>query len=1003
MSMRSTVESVTESTTETKPRKQSVNPLHSPLIVSGVVALLLAFFVGLLYYPLLFTNRVLAGGDIQLYFYPYRDYAAAALREGRIPLWNPYIFNGVPFLANPQAAVLYPLHWPLSWLPVTKQIYWSAALHTWLLGFGGYLLARRFALGTWASLTTALILAGSGFYGGLIGHINQMNGAAWLPWGLLVLQQMARERQSSKRTQAERKPAGRKASASAGSTSSVLDTWMPPLPIYHSILKNGTHFALVVALMILAGHTQTAYINLFGMGIWLVWQGVWQLPDWQLSMANLRRLGTAVTPVLLVYAIGVGLAILLSAAQLLPTLELSALGLRSGGLSYGDVSSFSLRPTRLPWTLLPTYGLLELGPIFGAGYTEFVGYVGLLGFLLAAVGAWRGRGMVRSMGLFFAALGLFLALGRWNPAYYLLYKLVPGFDLFRVPARWMMLYTLGMALLAGVGMEHVTQVPVGRMLRTSSHLFRYRLSLTYGSLVPAALVAILIVDLLAAAQALPHAHPTAPQAVYGVRTAPAHLLTDPVRATLDPAAMGRFLGMSTITFDPGDMADWQRVLRDSEPPQLDEAAFYDFVIGLKVQELLVPNLPLFWRVPAVDGFDGGVLPLQRYNKFLTLFVPSDRLVPDGRLREQVKIVPDANLLGLFNAQYVITDKVRDLWFDNVYYDRQIGAQLAMATPAITIEVPQPFAATHLDLIGYIDTDSSSLHEEQVIATVAVAADDGSVTQLALTAGSATGAHFAGPRLDDAMAEQSGATIAFRDIEQERQEYRARLRLPQLIVPTAITITQATDAPPVVIQAATLYDLRTQMFTPLLPSDRGHFRLVHSGDVKIYENVDVRPRAYLVHNVLAVADIDAALTALRGNPAIRAGQTAVVEANEAAVDAVDNDASFLRSTAHPTDSATIVAYDPEQVTIAVTTTEAALLVLSDTAFPGWQATVDGEPTPIHTTNVLFRGVEVPPGEHRIVMRYQPTRWRSGVWLTLFGSILWLGLLLLGSTHKFAKQK
>jgi hypothetical protein len=49
-------------------------------------------------------------------------------------------------------------------------------------------------------------------------------------------------------------------------------------------------------------------------------------------------------------------------------------------------------------------------------------------------------------------LGLFLALGRWNPLYFLLYQVVPGFDLFRAPARWMMLYTLGAAVLAGGGL-----------------------------------------------------------------------------------------------------------------------------------------------------------------------------------------------------------------------------------------------------------------------------------------------------------------------------------------------------------------------------------------------------------------------------------------------------------------------------------------------------------------------------------------------------------------------
>ena len=66
-----------------------------------------------------------------------------------------------------------------------------------------------------------------------------------------------------------------------------------------------------------------------------------------------------------------------------------------------------------------------------------------------------------------------------------------------------------------------------------------------------------LLELLLAARSLPHTHPTAPQAVYDVRTAPAHLLTDPVRDEVGPGASGRFLSMSTITFDPGDMADYR--------------------------------------------------------------------------------------------------------------------------------------------------------------------------------------------------------------------------------------------------------------------------------------------------------------------------------------------------------------------------------------------------------------------------------------------------------------
>ena len=199
--------------------------------------------MGLLYYRLLFTNRVLASGDILHYFYPYRDYASAALREGRIPLWNPYIFLGAPFLANPQAAVLYPLHWPLSWLPVTKQIAWSAALHTWLLGMGGYALLRHWRGSVWAGATTALVLAGSGFYGGLLGHINQMNGAAWLPWAALALD-----------VEAERG-----------------GPWPVSANAWRGSLLRVAAFGVLTALMFLAGHTQTVYINLFGLGAWAVW------------------------------------------------------------------------------------------------------------------------------------------------------------------------------------------------------------------------------------------------------------------------------------------------------------------------------------------------------------------------------------------------------------------------------------------------------------------------------------------------------------------------------------------------------------------------------------------------------------------------------------------------------------------------------------------------------------------------------------------------------------
>lgn len=933
--------------------------------VDLAIALLLALFVLALYYRLLFSNRVLASGDILLYFYPYRDYAAAALRQGQIPLWNPYIFLGVPFLANPQAAVLYPLHWPLSWLAVTKQIYWSAALHTWLLGLGGYFLLRRWHLNAWAAAVGGLVLAGSGFYGGMIGHINQMNGAAWLPWAVLVLENGIQKTENGKRN------------------------YVVGIAPYVVL------FAGLVALMLLAGHTQTAYINLFGIGIWIVWPLVASLRTSPLRISILGLL-----PRLLIYGMGTVLGVLLSAAQLLPTLELSNLGLRGGGLTYSEVSSFSLPLLRLPFTLLPTYGLLDLGVVFGtAGYSEFVAYIGVIGLALAVVGAWQGRGTARTFGLLFASLGLFLALGRFNPIYFLLYKIVPGFDLFRTPARWMMLYTLGMAVLAGVGIDVLLN-------RRGLAISDWRLAIgDWRIQIPIAnrqspianriFLSLIALDLLLAARSLPHTQPTAPQAVYDLRTAPAHLLTDPARTTLDPGAAGRFLSLSTTGFDPGDLADLRRILREGTPPQLDQRAFDELLVALKAQEILAPNLPLLWRIPAVDGFDGGVLPLQRYLDFLTLFIPPDQLVPDGRLREQIDTVPAASLLGLLNVQYVITDKVRDLWFEDVYYDRQIGARLtADDLNQVAIDVPQPFAATHLGLIGYIDGEPQALATLQTqntsVARVNVQMASGTSLPFTISAGGQPGADLADGALDSALASSSGATIAYRDVENKRQEYVVQLALPQPTQPLSLTVQRVATPFDLVIQAVTLVDTRTGMFVPLLPSDRGRFQMVHSGDVKIYENLAGRPRAYLANDVVAADNSQAALAFLQEGKAGLDGR-AVVEGLPA----------FTTQPAAG-DHAEIVAYAPERVEIQTHNVHRALLVLSDSAYPGWTATVDGQPSPIYTANYLFRGVDLPPGEHTVLFQYQPMSWRRGLWLSATGGLFCVLLLSVNILQKFRQN-
>jgi hypothetical protein len=210
--------------------------------VTGITALVgLAALTLVFCFKIAFTNRVLAGLDVFAYFYPYYDFVGKALRAGHLPLWNPYLFMGAPLLANSQAAVLYPLHWPLIWLSTPKQIAWSIVLHLWLAASGIYLFARRVVgLGVLASFTSAIAFAFGGFLGAQAEHVNQLSASAWLPWLLLCLRSTLCLRTGQAEAVAGAKDLGR-------------GGWL-------ALLGGGA----IVGLMLLAGHTQAAYIVLVG-------------------------------------------------------------------------------------------------------------------------------------------------------------------------------------------------------------------------------------------------------------------------------------------------------------------------------------------------------------------------------------------------------------------------------------------------------------------------------------------------------------------------------------------------------------------------------------------------------------------------------------------------------------------------------------------------------------------------------------------------------------------
>lgn len=91
------------------------------------------------------------------------------------------------------------------------------------------------------------------------------------------------------------------------------------------------------------------------------------------------------------------------------------------------------------------------------------------------------------------------------------------------------------------------------------------------------------------------------------------------------------------------------------------------------------------------------------------------------------------------------------------------------------------------------------------------------------------------------------------------------------------------------------------------------------------------------------------------------------------------------------------YSPNDVVLSVETDAPALLVLSDTFYPGWQAAVDGRRVPIYRTNAAFRGVLVPPGRHRVEMHFRPRSLIVGLGMAVAGGPGCLTIWLMRRKH------
>jgi hypothetical protein len=331
-------------------------------------------------------------------FYPRHSFAATTLRGGDFPLWDPHQIGGLPFLATYQGGILYPPNLLYTVLPTGTAMGVLGLLHVLAAGAFMYLLSREFGRGRTASWLAGLVFMVGGSTLFLSFHANAINSVPWLPAALYCTLRLARD----------------------------------------GDLRWALLLGASIALQFLAGREFTFVMTVHSVALLVAFQLVWMLRD----DADLRRAGRHVGHL----AIGAVLAAGLVAAQAFPTLALAAeSGRTMAGLEGKLLEIYD--------PMSPAYFVANLfHPARGPIRREYFGWIPLVCFLLG-FRLW-GRDRPAVFASLLSLLAVLLCFGTQTPLY-AAYRALPLGAIFRLPDRFVFLFSLGFALVAAGGLDRL--------------------------------------------------------------------------------------------------------------------------------------------------------------------------------------------------------------------------------------------------------------------------------------------------------------------------------------------------------------------------------------------------------------------------------------------------------------------------------------------------------------------------------------------------------------------